>query len=117
MAQNLTEVLAHEVETEYHNRYRGSLDQLFDITLNYKGIGIDISGEYGGYGEDDVDMVDIKVFIDTTDNNLIREVNEIVLKYKIESRHTVEDVFDWVEGAVEGAMFDINSARNSASLT
>ena len=105
--------IAHEVKTEYHNRYRGSLDQLFDITLNYKGIGIDISGEYGGYGEDDVDMVDIKVFIDTTDNNLIREVNEIVLKYTIENRCTVEDVFDWVEDA----MFDINSARNSASLT
>ena len=115
-------VITENIYEECHNRYRGSMDQVFSIRLKYKGVDIDVSGEYGGYGDDGSDMVDIKVHINSTDNILIKEANEMVLKYDI-GRDTVGCIFElasqesnsrWSSHDV-GSSFDINKSLNSAT--
>ncbi len=121
-SKELLVITKHRVE-EWHNRYRGSCDQVFNIKLKYKGVDIEVSGEYGGYGEDDLDMVDIGVDIDTTDNILIKEANEKVLNYKVIHFFDVEYLFTLAAELHEEyyrkgkpPVFDINKSSNQVSI-
>ena len=121
-SNELLVITKHHTE-EWHNRYRGSCDQVFNIKLKYKGVDIEVSGEYGGYGEDDLDMVDIGVDIDTTDNILIKEANEKVLNYRISIVETVGSIFRFAAELHEYSsrdgnppVFDINKSSNHVSI-
>ena len=123
-SKELLVITKHYTE-EWHNRYRGSYDQVFNIKLKYKGVDIEVSGEYGGYGEDDLDMVNIGVDIDTTDNILIKEANEKVLNYKVIRFYDVEYLLKLAAELHEGIfpivlgkppVFDINKSSNHVSI-